>query len=126
MPFWLHRIEEHVELAGWLETPECTRSPRETFQRNCWITTECEDPFVTDVIRWLGDGHILWESDFPHPDSKYPHTTNEFMNLLPDQITMESKAKILWDNALDYYRFPDGYLPTEFHEATDLPLPGTA
>jgi hypothetical protein len=44
------------------------------------------------------------------------------MDLRPDLITMESKAKILWDNAVDYYRFPDGYLPTEFHEATDVPL----
>ncbi|MCG8591719.1 MAG: amidohydrolase, partial [Proteobacteria bacterium] len=36
LPFWLHRIEEHVELAGWLETPECTKEPIEYFRNNCW------------------------------------------------------------------------------------------
>ena len=122
VPSWLHRIDEHLELSGAAEFPELTMSATEYFSRNCWITTECEDPFVADVIRWLGDDRILWESDFPHPDSKYPNTTTEFMALAPDLISMESKAKILWDNAVEFYRFPDGYLPTEFHEATDEPL----
>ncbi len=65
------------------------------FRRNCWISTECEDPFVADVIRWMGDDHIVYETDFPHPDSKYPHATDEFLKLLPDQITEECKRKIL-------------------------------
>ncbi len=126
LPSWLHRIDEHLELSGAAEFPDLTMSATDYFKRNCWITTECEDPFVADVIRWLGDERILWESDFPHPDSKYPHTTMEFMNLAPKLISMDSKAKILWDNAVDFYRFPDGYLPTEFHEATDEPLTASA
>ncbi|MEQ8840295.1 MAG: amidohydrolase family protein [Acidimicrobiales bacterium] len=126
LPSWLHRIDEHLELGGEKECPDLTMSATEYFKRNCWITTECEDPFVADVIRWLGDDRILWESDFPHPDSKYPGTTVEFMELRPDLITMESKSKILWDNAVDFYRFPDGYLPTEFHEATDEPINASA
>lgn len=122
LPSWLHRIDEHLELSGAAEFPELTMTATEYFKRNCWITTECEDPFVADVIRWLGDERILWESDFPHPDSKYPHTTMEFLELTPENITLESKQKIFWDNAVDFYRFPDGYLPTDFKEATDKPL----
>jgi predicted TIM-barrel fold metal-dependent hydrolase len=86
-------------------------SATDYFRRNCWISTECEDPFVADVIRWLGDGHILYESDFPDPDSKYPHTVETFLGLRPDLISDDSKRKILWDDALDFYRFPTGYLP---------------
>ena len=111
LPSWLHRIDEHLELAGENEFPELTMNATEYFRRNCWISTECEDPFVADVIRWMGDDHIVYETDFPHPDSKYPHATEHFLNLLPDQISAESKRKILWDNAVDLYRFPDGYLP---------------
>ncbi|MCH7789780.1 MAG: amidohydrolase [Acidobacteria bacterium] len=122
VPSWLHRIDEHLEMAGASEFPDLTMNATDYFKRNCWITTECEDPFVIDVIRWLGDDHILWESDFPHPDSKYPHTTTEFMELEPDRLSMESKRKILWDNAIDFYRFPEGYLPSEFREATDIAL----
>ena len=57
-------------------------SATDYFRRNCWISTECDDPFVADVIRWLGDDHIVFETDFPHPDSKYPHATDHFLALL--------------------------------------------
>jgi uncharacterized protein len=113
LPSWLHRIDEHLELAGANEFPELTMNATEYFRRNCWISTECEDPFVADVIRWMGDDHIVYETDFPHPDSKYPHATRHFLELLPDQISDDAKRKILWDNAVDLYRFPDGYLPDE-------------
>lgn len=106
LPSWLHRIDEHLELAGAAEAPELTMSATEYFSRNCWISTECDDRFVADVIRWMGDGHIVFETDFPHPDSKYPHATEHFLDLDPQLVSDDSKRKILWDNAVDLYRFP--------------------
>jgi uncharacterized protein len=111
LPSWLHRIDEHLELAGANEFPELTLSATDYFKRNCWISSECEDRFVADVIRWMGDDHIVYETDFPHPDSKYPHATEHFLSLPSDIVSDESKRKILWDNAVDLYRFPAGYLP---------------
>jgi len=84
-------------------------SATDYFRRNCWISTECDDRFVADVIRWLGDEHIVFETDFPHPDSKYPHATEHFLAL--DVVDPGSKRKVLWDNAVDLYRFPPGTLP---------------
>ncbi len=46
LPSWLHRLDEHLELAGAREFPELTMSATDYFRRNCWISTECEDPFV--------------------------------------------------------------------------------
>lgn len=117
VPSWLHRIDEQLEMAGAKEFPELTMSATEYFKRNCWTTTECEDPFVADVIRWLGNDHIVFESDFPHPDSKYPEATKHFLELPKDLLSDESKRKILWDNAIDFYRLPESYLPTEYVEA---------
>ena len=111
LPSWLHRIDEHLELAGAVEAPELTASATEYFRRNCWISTECDDRFVSDVIRWLGDDHIVFETDYPHPDSKYPKATEHFLALDPNLVPEESKRKILWDNAVDLYRFPADYLP---------------
>ena len=116
LPSWLHRIHEHLELAGWLEAPECTKSPEEYYRRNCWITTECDEHVLYHVIEELGDDHILFETDYPHPDSKYPRAVETFLD--QERVSDESKKKILWDNALDFYRFPDSHLPTEFLEAT--------
>ena len=34
------------------------------------------------------------------------------------QLSEDSKRKIFWDNAIDFYRFPKDYIPTEFREAS--------
>jgi predicted TIM-barrel fold metal-dependent hydrolase len=117
LPSWLHRIDEHLEMGG-AEFPELTMKASDYFKRNCWITTECDDKYVADVIRWMGDDRILFESDFPHPDSKFPHTSDHFLGLKPDLISDESKRKILWDNPIDFYRFPEPYVPADFAEGT--------
>ncbi len=114
LPSWLHRIEEHVELAGWLETPECTKEPIEYFKQNCWVTTECDEELVYHVIDEMGDDRILFETDYPHPDSKFPNAVTTFLG--QKRLSDESKRKILWDNAMDFYRFPDTHLPTQFEE----------
>lgn len=115
VPWWLHRIEEHVELAGWLEAPQCTKSPFEYFKQNCFVTTECDEYLVSHVIAELGDERILFETDYPHPDSKYPRAVETFLS--QERLSEESKRKILWDNAVDFYRFPETHLPTTFEEA---------
>ncbi len=116
LPSWLHRIHEHLELAGWLEAPECTKSPKEYFMQNCWVTTECDEHVLYHVIEELGDQRVLFETDYPHPDSKYPKAVETFLS--QQRVSAESKKRILWDNALDFYRFPDADLPSEFLEAT--------
>ena len=119
VPSWLHRIDEQLEMAGAKEFPELTMTATDYWKRNCWTSTECEEKYVTDVIRWLGDGRIVYESDFPHPDSKYPHSTQTFLNLVPDQLSDDSKRKILWDNAIDLYQLPEEYIPSELHEVSE-------
>jgi predicted TIM-barrel fold metal-dependent hydrolase len=122
LPSLLHRIDEHLELAG-AEFPQLTMTATDYFRRNCWISTECEDRYVADVIRWLGDDHIVYETDFPHPDSKFPHATEHFLALEPELIPLESKGKILWDNAVDFYRLPESMMPPTFAEGTSTPIP---
>jgi predicted TIM-barrel fold metal-dependent hydrolase len=122
LPSWLHRIDEQLEMAS-LEFPELSMPATQYFRRNCWISTECEDRFVADVIRWFGDGHIVYESDFPHPDSKFPHSVEHFLRLEPELISADSKRKILWDNAVDFYRFPPSMMPESFPEVARV---GTA
>ena len=37
--------------------------------------------------------------------------TETFLGLASEHVPDESKRKVLWDNAVDLYRFPEGYLP---------------
>jgi uncharacterized protein len=49
----------------------------------------------------------VFETDYPHPDSKYPKATEHFLSLDRSLVPDDSKRKILWDNAVDLYRFTD-------------------
>jgi predicted TIM-barrel fold metal-dependent hydrolase len=52
------------------------------------------------VIRKLGDDTIVFSTDYPHSDSRFPESTELFLKLpIPD----ESKRKILWDNCARLY-----------------------
>ena len=37
--------------------------------------------------------------------------------LAQQRVSEASKRRILWDNALDFYRLPESYLPKRFEEA---------
>jgi predicted TIM-barrel fold metal-dependent hydrolase len=39
-----------------------------------------------------------------------------FLALRPDLISDDEKRKILWDNALDFYRFPKEMIPAELRD----------
>ena len=87
------------------EFPDLTMNATEYFARNCWISTECEDPFVSDVIRWLGDDHIVFETDFPHPTALYPNVQEHILTTLGDQ-SHEARRKVLETNAVKLYNLP--------------------
>ena len=119
LPSWLHRIDEHLELAGAREFPELTMSATDYFRRNCWISTECEDPFVADVIRWMGDDHIVFETRLPPSGLQVPACDRRVPRRCSrTRSAMECKRKILWDNAVDLYRFPASQMPPSFIEGS--------
>jgi len=61
-----------------------------------------EEP-VKHVIDAIGDDRIVFSTDFPHGDSKFPRAVESFLRL---PISEESKRKILWDNCAAYYGLP--------------------
>ncbi len=115
VPSWLWRIDEHLELAGWKEAPECSMSATEYFKRNCWVTTECDEDVAYHFVDELGPDRVLFETDYPHPDSKYPKAVETF--LAQQKLSDDTKRKILWDNAVDFYRFPAELMPDKLEEA---------
>jgi predicted TIM-barrel fold metal-dependent hydrolase len=48
----------------------------------------------------IGDDRIVFSTDFPHGDSKFPRAVASFLQL---PISEQSKRKILWDNCAAYY-----------------------
>jgi uncharacterized protein len=108
-PAWLHRMDEHSELVGWNDAPHLSLKPSEYFTRQCFISCEPDEHLLYQVVDALGHENILFASDFPHPDAKYPTAVRQFLEL--PRVPTEVKAQILWDNALRFYGFHEDALP---------------
>ena len=74
LPYWLSRLDDHAE---WLhdvptETGELRMKPSEYFKRQGFINFEVDEPGLEALAAYLGPDRMLWASDYPHPDAKYP------------------------------------------------------
>ena len=89
-PWFLYRLDEHWEWTGWYEAPELTMPPSEYFKRNCWVSVEADEVTVPHFVETFGDEKLIFSTDYPHGDSKYPHAVDAFDKL---PLSDESKAQ---------------------------------
>jgi predicted TIM-barrel fold metal-dependent hydrolase len=102
LPFWLWRLDEHWENPGRRENPALELRPSEYFQRQCWVSVECDERPARQAVEACGAGCFVFSTDYPHYDTKYPEATARFLEL---PLDAESKRKILWDNCARLYGF---------------------
>jgi predicted TIM-barrel fold metal-dependent hydrolase len=94
-PWLLYRLDEHYEWLGGFEAPELSRKPSEYFQSNCFLAVEADETTVGHYVAVFGDDNLVFSTDYPHADSKYPHAVDAFTRL---PLSEASQRKILWDN----------------------------
>ncbi len=108
-PAWLHRLDEHAELVAWKDAPSLTATPTEYFKRQCFISCDPGEELLYQVVDFLGAQNVVFATDFPHPDAKYPNALKSFLEL--PRVDAATKRKILWDNALRLYGLEGTSLP---------------
>ena len=100
LPYWLHRLDEHRE---WM-TPDAP-SATDLFLGQCIISTEADDGCVDLALARVGADHVVWASDFPHPDARFPDAVSTFLRecdgLGVDRASVE---QMLWGTPLAFYR----------------------
>jgi predicted TIM-barrel fold metal-dependent hydrolase len=101
-PWLLQRLDEHWEWVGDKDAPDLDRPPSEYFRRNCFLSVEADEATARYYIDWFGDENLVFSTDYPHGDSKYPKAVASFLDL---PIAEDSKRRILWDNLARLYRF---------------------
>ena len=94
-PWLLQRLDEHWEWLGDKDAPDLERAPSEYFRTNCYLSVEADETTAKYYIDWFGDDNLVFSTDYPHGDSKYPLAVANFLKM---PISEESKQKILWDN----------------------------
>ena len=60
------------------------------------------------VVGAVGADHVMWASDFPHPDAVYPDAARQFVaNLERHGATAADMDAVLWSTPLDFYRLQE-------------------
>jgi predicted TIM-barrel fold metal-dependent hydrolase len=76
--------------------------PSDVFKRQVWATYQ-SDLVGLHLVDFFGDGHMMWASDFPHPDSTWPWS-QEVIARETQHLKPEIKKKIVRDNAAALYK----------------------
>jgi predicted TIM-barrel fold metal-dependent hydrolase len=103
-PFMMYRLDEHWEWTGTYEAPSLIMKPSEYFLRNCFVSCEADESGARHYFEDFGDDNVIFSTDYPHADSKFPSATESFLSLPFDEDT---KRKILWDNYARLYDVAD-------------------
>ena len=78
--------------------------PSELFRRQIWSTFQ-EDHTAMALIPFFGEGHLLWASDYPHPDSVWPNSHAAIERQMA-HLSPEMRRKLTHDNAAALYGLP--------------------
>ena len=103
VPFWLNRLEKYCEgrQSVFFDENPLKLTPQEYFSRQCAVAADADEPTIKYVVDYLGDDHVVFNTDYPHPDA--PATNEPLRNMMAQPLTDETKAKILWGNSVRIY-----------------------
>jgi predicted TIM-barrel fold metal-dependent hydrolase len=100
---WLERLDHHAKKFSW-DVPWLKMLPSEYFRRQCWISFDPDESMLgfTANSPLCGADRIIWASDYPHPDAKFPGVTEELEAALAG-LTYEQKRAITSESAIALY-----------------------
>jgi len=104
VPWLLWRMDEGYEREGDVFMPELAMAPSGYFKRQCYVSVEPDEAPARHLIEELGSDRIVFSTDYPHGDSRYPKAVEAFLKL---PLSDEDKRKILWDNCARFYSASD-------------------
>jgi predicted TIM-barrel fold metal-dependent hydrolase len=107
LPYWLSRLDDHCEWMRDSETAGLTLTPSEYFARQCVISCDPEDKLAGWAVSRVGADHVIWASDFPHPDAAFPDAVDEF--LADGGVAPADLPAVLWDTPLQFYGLADRF-----------------
>jgi uncharacterized protein len=71
--------------------------PSDLFRRQIYATFQ-DDHVAMALIPFFGEGNLLWASDYPHPDSVWPHSRQAIERQMK-HLSPELRRKLTHDNA---------------------------
>ena len=100
---WLERLDHHCRKFQW-EVTDLSMLPSDYFRRQCWISFDPDEAMLRTTAEspLVGADRIIWASDYPHPDAKFPGVTEELAEAL-DGLSLGQKREITSESAVALY-----------------------
>jgi uncharacterized protein len=98
---WMDRLDEFLESYGW-QLRHLQLRPSEYFLRQGFISFDPGERTMAALTRFIGTDTMIWASDFPHSDAKYPGVVAELREHAGD-LPPAARAKLLGANARRLY-----------------------
>ncbi len=101
LPYWLWRLDREYQNLAWEVKDSVKMKPSEYFRRQCFISIEPSEPYLAQVIGYIGSDNLIFGSDYPHIDHD-PEAIEEVLGL-QEQLSKKTVQKILWNNPRRFY-----------------------
>ena len=105
---WMDRLDEFLTAYAWATAP-LSLKPSEYFRRQCVISFDPGERSMGAMMDLAGVENVVWASDFPHSDAKYPGVVEELVEHTA-ALPPERKAALYGGNARRLYGI-DGAVP---------------
>jgi predicted TIM-barrel fold metal-dependent hydrolase len=105
IPFTVQEMDYRYHQVLDREAPDdfaLTKPPNEVFKKQVWATYQ-QDLVGLHLIPFFGEGQMMWASDYPHPDSTWPHS-RAVLNREMAHLDLEMRQKITCENAKAFYQ----------------------
>jgi predicted TIM-barrel fold metal-dependent hydrolase len=102
---WMDRLDEFLDSYAWAAA-RLSLKPSEYFRRQCVISFDPGERSAGAMARLAGADNLIWASDFPHSDAKYPGVVGELRENTAD-MTPDEQAALYGRNALRLYGIAD-------------------
>ncbi|MGJ5672247.1 MAG: amidohydrolase family protein [Nostochopsis sp.] len=101
LPYWLWRLDEEYKNLFWEVKYQVKIKPSEYFHRQCFVAIEPSEPYLPQIIEYIGADNLIFGSDYPHMD----HQSDIVKKVLEleVQLSQETVQKIVCDNPRCFY-----------------------
>ncbi len=105
LPYWMERLDEHVEKLA-PHMPELKRRPSEIIRsEQIVVSCESEETGLDRVLDAAGGGTVLYASDYCHWDCHFPYSVKDIVDA--GDLDDAERERILWRNAADFFGLKD-------------------
>ena len=106
LPHWLLRLTRQIDYVRGSVSPSLQHTPLEYTQMGrvfCGIDFSEGVEMTKAVVDLLGDHVLMYQSDYPHPETVFPEHTDTVIAW--QQVLGESAMrKLMWENAARFFR----------------------